>query len=658
MKKSLVFTVLAACLAFGMRCFAAYPAASSAVALNQWSTDYNGTLNAAGKSGHPILFVMVNTEGFCGHCDVFMQLTVNGSEFPKLKQELPFYLVLVQPNNPAFETCLNRYRPALDSGMYPICAVLNPDGSMYSHYGNRTTDKMDVTPQLRQDLRTLAGANTGTKLALTAVDTPMLLAGETFIGAVLRTAGEGSSGTVRLSLSGDNAGSYAVEPNVLEFSSTDDALGFTVRGPAEVQTLDLLKLTISAEGFDGKSACDPSTLQLVFAGKNAALVPIFNRPIASEIGGYVKVNAAYDFSASCAMPITYSATGLPKGLSIDQATGIVTGTVKKEGTYHCQVIAATEYGQQVASFDLTFAKLGASVKGKYSGILFDAGERVVGSATYAISGASVNVQVVQGGRKTKVKCGISSTIDGHLYLVDAKGGVFCETSSDVPAGVMCGNWNGLKVVAVKNGAACPCAGSYNAALRDVNGALAGYVSAKIGNNGKISVKAKAGASRQISANGPFVMIPQSVIAAKLPTWDSSSDAGFFMVEKGSDAFGGEVLAGGLVFGDARVSGAQYAMRGAPWPAGADLSAWAGCSVRMAGLVSPALTLERGSKLTLDPGTAKWKFSVTGKTGLFKGSCVADGVSYKFTGALVLEGGSAFGVGTAAGSGRTQIIEIR
>ena len=52
----------------------------------------------------------------------------------------------------------------------------------------------------------------------------------------------------------------------------------------------------------------------------------------------------YTIAATGDRPMTFSAEGLPKGLKLDSATGRITGTLKKKGTYHIMLKATNDKG--------------------------------------------------------------------------------------------------------------------------------------------------------------------------------------------------------------------------------------------------------------------------------------------------------------------------
>lgn len=53
----------------------------------------------------------------------------------------------------------------------------------------------------------------------------------------------------------------------------------------------------------------------------------------------------YTIAATGERPMEFSAAGLPKGLSVDKKTGIITGSVEKRGTYQVDLKAVNEFGE-------------------------------------------------------------------------------------------------------------------------------------------------------------------------------------------------------------------------------------------------------------------------------------------------------------------------
>lgn len=60
----------------------------------------------------------------------------------------------------------------------------------------------------------------------------------------------------------------------------------------------------------------------------------------------------YKIPATGALPITYSVQGLPQGLQVDNATGIITGSAAEFGIYQTLVVAKNAYGADTIVFEI------------------------------------------------------------------------------------------------------------------------------------------------------------------------------------------------------------------------------------------------------------------------------------------------------------------
>ena len=58
-----------------------------------------------------------------------------------------------------------------------------------------------------------------------------------------------------------------------------------------------------------------------------------------------KAEFRYTIAATGIRPMTFSAEGLPKGLKLDEKTGIITGVLKKKGTYNVTLRAKNSLGE-------------------------------------------------------------------------------------------------------------------------------------------------------------------------------------------------------------------------------------------------------------------------------------------------------------------------
>ena len=138
---------------------ATYPSAGNGTEPNVWTRNYSGVLAAAEATGYPVFLIVVNSAG-CTHCAEMMDRTVYSSEFKQMESELTFYKVIMDQaysgTSSDYRTCIRRYSAYFNNDMYPAVVVLRKDGSAYGGFGNRVTDKRNVTPDIRKMIETLA----------------------------------------------------------------------------------------------------------------------------------------------------------------------------------------------------------------------------------------------------------------------------------------------------------------------------------------------------------------------------------------------------------------------------------------------------------------------------------------------------------------------
>ena len=73
---------------------------------------------------------------------------------------------------------------------------------------------------------------------------------------------------------------------------------------------------------------------------------------AKVYGNYPGSDFLYRIPATGLRPMTFEAEGLPKGLVLDEQTGIITGKVKKEGEYHVKLTAKNSLGSYERDFKI------------------------------------------------------------------------------------------------------------------------------------------------------------------------------------------------------------------------------------------------------------------------------------------------------------------
>lgn len=133
-----------------------YPSTTNGTAPNEWTRNFSGVMSAAQTTGYPVLLLFVGSN--CAHCEIMMENTIRTAEFAAMEKDLVFYKVLVI-NGVSGSTdgiIMGKYSRYLNGGMFPITAILRKDGSVYGAYGNSTTDRRGVAPELRDLIEKLS----------------------------------------------------------------------------------------------------------------------------------------------------------------------------------------------------------------------------------------------------------------------------------------------------------------------------------------------------------------------------------------------------------------------------------------------------------------------------------------------------------------------
>jgi VCBS repeat-containing protein/CshA-type fibril repeat protein len=108
--------------------------------------------------------------------------------------------------------------------------------------------------------------------------------------------------------------------------------------------------TLSYQVADGQGGTATATVSVTVTGSNDAPVPL--GPIGPQSGvdgqAIAPIAAGASFDNPTALPLTFSATGLPPGLMIDPVTGVITGTLQNDasvaGPYVINVTASAPGG--------------------------------------------------------------------------------------------------------------------------------------------------------------------------------------------------------------------------------------------------------------------------------------------------------------------------
>lgn len=243
MKKILTFLMM---LAVSLSAFCAFlPSVGTGTAPNQWTSNIEGVLNAAKKTGYPIFVLIINdtNDGVgCAHCATFLSQTVNTAEFEALKRSNQFYLVLMNYMQGAYgyRTGIDTYHyrwytkgmgTYANADMFPDICVVDPyTGSKAQGWGVPWGDTGNKTSQIKAVLDRY-GRHVSNFSIESASPSTVLMSGETWKGRVVRSGGSGLNGTATLSLNGARAG-YSISPASLNWGTGDGNRDFAVSSPS------------------------------------------------------------------------------------------------------------------------------------------------------------------------------------------------------------------------------------------------------------------------------------------------------------------------------------------------------------------------------------------------------------------------------------------
>ena len=220
-----------------------------------------------------------------------------------------------------------------------------------------------------------------------------------------------------------------------------------VTGLSAGQTLtETFTYTVS----DGNGGADTATLTLTIGGVNDA--PVNTQAIADQSGADAATVSPLDTSAAFSDPdgdtLLYSATGLPPGLSIDTATGIISGTpgssASQSGPFTVTVTAEDPSGETATvTFDWSFTNpapvvdtpVGAQTAedGDSVSLTPDFSDADADTLTYSASGLPAGLAVDPAtGAITGTLGPDASQTQGGLYMItvsadDGEGGTATDT---------------------------------------------------------------------------------------------------------------------------------------------------------------------------------------------------------------------------------------
>lgn len=281
---------------------------------NQWTSNLDGVLTAAKKTGYPIFLAAINdsrTGEGCSHCWGFITTTINNSEFTRIANSYKFYMVMINYTagwpgyNAGFYGYAKRfgwnYMKDYLTGSLPVVAVIRPTGTTYRCWGQAgnpsgdgyvwdyyTAEAPKLYVRIEKAIKELSVMDSTFTLDQSSAT---LDSTATWTGKITRSGNSGKTGTVTVELSGNNSGEYTVDPASISWNGSDGTKNITVKRTATTTRVvcDEIKVKITASGFSG------STIKY---GTQEAALTFKDSRIGKTLSEFAKANSGLDNLAS------------------------------------------------------------------------------------------------------------------------------------------------------------------------------------------------------------------------------------------------------------------------------------------------------------------------------------------------------------------------
>lgn len=368
----------------------------------------------------------------------------------------------------------------------------------------------------------------------------------------------------------------------------------------------------------------------------------------SVVTVYLKLNTSIDCAARAGSTdgVSYSASGLPKGMKINPSTGLISGIPKKAGTYSVTVTASNGYGSSPFSFTLKVEKQLKAAGANAQLILFDGIGNITGSASLKSTTSGKWTLKTTVANKTTTTKGTLSVSGTGTMLVSGNG---VNLAGDVGSGAWSGTVAGYAAYGAKIAKLSKnWRGVWNSGVgTSADSTRAGYVIAKVASGGKVIVAGKIANRVTLSGNGNGVVLSAAFVAANLPAWAGHGDVLFVHLYKKRSLNGGYALFGdGTMRGTFTLGGVAYdKVEGSKWNK-SSLARFNGATVSTIGCGNVSFTVSAtASSVSAVRNTIGAAASVNKNTGLVKvsykngrTSCNGTGVAYVSGGVLQASGG--------------------
>lgn len=258
-----------------------------------------------------------------------------------------------------------------------------------------------------------------------------------------------------------------------------------------------------------------------------ASLPVYDNT-ATTVIAYKSLESAIDMSvnSSGVGEVTYSATGLPKGMKIDPKTGVITGSSRQVKDQTVTVTAQNAYGSTSKTFTLKVTKFSRAYSTpKYALYYFNGNDEIVAAGQLKLtSSGKWSASIVKDGRTTKLQGELTSLEDGSL----ATGSSALNLVFDINSKMWSGTASGYRVYGkAVDKPSMAWKGSWSFRLASSSNAkLGGWVTAKVGNAGKVSFTGRISNTTKISGGSFCAVFPESFVRANLPRWAGRGDVRF------------------------------------------------------------------------------------------------------------------------------------
>ena len=431
-------------------------------------------------------------------------------------------------------------------------------------------------------------------------------------------------------------------------------LGLVANTPETKEYSWSVEATYSANGMLGKAVGKASSKFTV-----AALPAYDNKPL--TVTAYKSFASAIDMSvnSSGVGDVSYSASGLPKGMKIDVKTGVITGTPSVIKDQTVTVTAKNDYGSTSKKFTLTVAKFPrAYTTAKYAIYYFNDKDEIVASGQLKLSTTGKwTARATKDGVTIKLQGDVTSLKDGDV----ATGLSDFDLAFDTDSKIWSGTSSGYRVYGrAADKPAMSWKGNWDFCLASSSNAkLGGWVTAKVGNAGKVSFTGRISNKTKISGGSFCAVFPESFVRENLPRWAGHGDVRFGHASTRTGInVGCALFANSSVDGHARFGSRVFdVIEGSRWSKDWFAGLKGTKAVALGGGDVEIPVVVDGKKPSFGSNKYNASLSCSLTTGQVKISYRIGRKAYKATGVIYRFGGKSKLFGSGTSSGEPFVIEV-